>query len=768
MKKTLIILLISFLLNGWIVAQQGSQIKRSEVIENINGTKCYLHFIKPGETLYEIAKAYNVDPEEIFVNNPESKKEIKAGKILKIPYKELKKINDTENVTNTDFALYTVKSKETLYGISKKFGIEIQQIRSLNPGLSESLIEGQIIKLPSTEKSVIGTEPSTEDKSLTHTVLAGETLYSIAKKYNVKIKEIEKINPENGGQIRVGQKLNIPATSDNEIKQNNTVGTSAKQLKKHTVVAGETIFSIAKANSVETDSILKYNPGLTQNISVGQVILIPVSGEVSFIWHKAEKNDKLQNIADKYNVAYDEIIAMNQGIQKKIEKGQLIKIPVNKNTTVIEKEDLDESMGNETGDRKCNNIEKNKLLEYKVALMLPLYLEQADSLVIDSLTDVSEMAKLPSLKFIQFYEGFKMALDSMNKEGMNLTLHVYDLDNSSAKINAVLNSPGLEKMDLIIGPFYSESFSKIAEYAKTNRIRIVNPLSVREEILIGNPFVFKIKPSVSSQSDRISSFIMQHYSRYNIIIIRQNRYKYQEEVSFIKNFLNGHRPTGIYYKNKSIIENLKLRELDKVFSENNLFSIERLSSKINDSTYFSNMVREVVFADDSNFRLKPNFSAIRHNLVIAFSDDKVFSQELMSQLNKIAENYEISLLGCHEWEKFEDLEPEYLENLNVHWLTSTLVSYDDPLTRKWITDFRNIYKTEPAIDKYAFDGFDIGWYFLNALCRFGNEFDDCLKDYHIRMLQTTFDFEQLKGNGFENTYWNVGMHYDYRFIRAGK
>lgn len=768
MKKTLIILLISFLLNGWIVAQQGSLIKRSEVIENINGTKYYLHFIKQGETLFEIAKAYNVDQEEIFVNNPESKKEIKAGKILKIPYKEIKKINDTGNGTNTDFVLYTVKNKETLYGISKKYGIDIQKIKSLNPGLSESLMEGQIIKLPSSEYPVNETELSIDSKSFTHIVLAGETLYGIAKKYNVTIEEIEKINPENGGQIRVGQKLNIPATSDKDITKNNIKDPGTKKFKKHTVVAGETIYSIAKANSVETDSIVKYNPGLTQNISVGQVILIPVSDELNFIWHKAEKNDKLQNIADKYNVTYDEILAMNQGIQKKIEKGQLIKIPVNKNMSVIETEDLSESKDNDSGDRKCNNFEKNKLSAYKVALMLPLYLEQADSLIIDSLTDVSEMVKLPSLKFIQFYEGFKMALDSMNKEGMDLTLHVYDVDNSSAKTNAVLNIPGIEKMDLIIGPFYSESFGKIAEFAKTNRIRIVNPLSVREEILVGNPFVFKIKPSLASQSDRISSFIMQNYSRYNIIIIRQNRYKYQEEVSFIKNYLNGHRPTGIYYKNKSIIENLKLRELDKVFTENNLFSIERLSLKINDSTYFSNMVREVVFADDSSFRIKPNFSAIRHNLVIVFSDNKVFSQELMSQLNKMAENYEISLLGCPEWEKFEELEPEYLENLNVHWLTSTLVSYDDPLTKKWITDFRNIYKTEPAIDKYAFDGFDIGWYFLNALCRFGNEFDDCLRDYHIRMLQTTFDFEQLKGNGFENTFWNVGMHYDYRFIKAGK
>lgn len=703
MKKTVIILLFSFILNGWIAAQQVNQVKRSEVIENIDGKNFYLHFVKQGETLYEIAKAYDINVEEIYIENPESKKEIKAGKILKIPYEEIKKTTETGEASKNDFVLYTVKVKETLYGISKKFGIEIQQIKNLNPGMSESLAEGQIIKIPSSVKGDNGTTPSVETKSITHTVLAGETLYGIAKKYNVTIEEIEKINPDNEGQIKVGQ-----------------------------------------------------------------VILIPATDKVNFIWHKVEKNDRLQNIADKYNLSYEEILEFNPGIQKKLEKGQLIKIPVNTKEPVNETEKTSGADNDDSGDKKCDNAEKNKHSAYRVALMLPLYLEQADSLIIDSITDASKMSEHSSLKFIQFYEGFKMAVDSMNKEGMNLTLFVYDVDNSSAKINAVLNSPGLEKMDLIIGPFYSESFRKMADFAKTNKIRIINPLSTREEILVGNPFIFKIKPPGSSQADRIVSFIMQHYSRYNIIIVRQNRYKYQEEVSYVKNYLNSHRPTGIYYKNKSIIENLKSRELDKVFSENNLFTIDRLSAKINDSTYFSNMIREIVFADDSNFRIKPNLSAVRHNLVIAFSDEKVFSQELMSQLNKMADDYEISLLGCPEWEKFEDLETEYLENLNVHWLTSTLVSYDDPQTKKWITDFRSIYKTEPTIDKYAFDGFDIGWYFLNALYRFGNEFDDCLEDYHIRLIQTSFNFEQLKGNGFENNFWNVGMYYDYRFIKAGK
>jgi LysM repeat protein len=749
-------------------AQAENKVKKSEIIETIDGKKYYLHFVKQGETLYQISIVYQIDPEEIKKINPDSSGELKAGKILKIPHSSQAQSNFSKKASEEDCFLYTVKSKETLYGISRKFNIGIEQIKGLNPEIGSVLNEGQVIKIPSENlnRGKSGQEP--KDTSLSHTVLSGETLYSIARKYNLSLAELEKANPGVTGAIKAGQILVIPLQKDPAKYSISENKPDSAMMVKHVVTKGETIYSIAKAYSVEMDSIVKYNIGITTNIFIGQVLTIPNAGKRNYIWHKAEKNEKLQSIADKYNVSNSEIMEANPSLPKKIEKGQLVKIPV-KNAKTDDDEKQSAGLSDKSvPERKCGNFEKNRHGNYKVALLVPFYLEQSDSLVFDSLTDPRMLAQLSPLKFMQFYEGFMLAVDSISQAGMTLDLYVYDVDNSSSKIHDVVAGSELDKMDLIIGPFFSEGFRTISDFAKSKKIKIINPLSVREEILYGNPYVFKVKPTVSSQTSIIANFACNEFSKSNIIIIRQNRYKFQDEVSYIKNYLNGHRATGSYLANRDILENLNARKIDRIFSDDNLFTTQRLSAKIADSSYFSNMVKEIVFADDSNFRFRTNLSAVRHNLVIVYSDEKVFSQELMSQLNKMSEDYNISLFGCPDWETFEDMETDQLVNLNAHWLTGAIIDYRDPVVKQWIQKFRKINQTEPAIEKYAFDGFDIGWYFLNALFRYGKDFESCLDDFHIRLLQNSFEFEQLKGNGFENTSWNVGEFDGYKFVRVAK
>jgi hypothetical protein len=140
----------------------------------------------------------------------------------------------------------------------------------------------------------------------------------------------------------------------------------------------------------------------------------------------------------------------------------------------------------------------------------------------------------------------------------------------------------------------------------------------------------------------------------------------------------------------------------------------------------------------------------------------------MSRLNKLAENYQITLFGIPEWKKFNDLETQYLLNMNTHFFVQALVNYNDYRIKKWVENFRKAYSTEPSMNLYAFDGFDAGWYFLNALFRYGKDFENCLDEFDIQLIQTKFNFEHLKGNGYQNTYWNIGRHYDYQFIPATK
>jgi len=755
-KKLLVLGILTALFPVVLMAQQEIVVKKSEIIENIDGKQFYMHFVKQGETLFEIAKAYDVPAEYIYLNNPNAKSGIKSGQILKIPYKEIKNKSNAQELKPGESFQHIVKGKETLYGIARSYGADINEIKGLNPGMGDSVKEGQVINIPVRYKPQKSISEKTS-ATLKHTVESGETLYSISRQYNIPADDIKAANPGMQESLKVGQELLIPAKGPG----------GQKSTKNHEVVAGETLYSIARQYGISPDDLQQSNPGINPTLSIGQVIVIPETGDQkTFILYTAQKNEKLQDIAVRFKVPYEELITLNPDLIKKVGKGTKVKIPVDNSKKTDLKQEVSQPESKDIESPSCDKKKKNEQTTYNVALMLPLYLEEVDSLNNVIAFAGQDVAKSSAFKFIQFYEGFMMAVDSMKKAGFKMNLHVYDVDNSSSKINTVLDKPELTGMDLIIGPFYVDSFKKMADFASNNNIKIVNPLSTREEIINGYPNVFKLKPAPSFQAEQLADFIIDRQPRSNIIIIRQNKYKYQEEVSFIKNYLNSHRATSASIKNKDILYILDSLNTDKLLSDNILVTKDRITRSLSESTAVSNTVKEILIAGDSTSNLRYSLSHLRNNFIIILSEEKVFCQDLMSHLNKLADNYQITLFGAPEWKKFDDMETQYLINLNTHFFVPSLVNYSDNQVKKWIENFRAAYSTEPSMNLYAFDGFDAGWYFLNALFRYGKDFEKCLNEFDIRLIQTKFSFEHLKGNGYQNTYWNIGQHYDYQFIPA--
>jgi ABC-type branched-subunit amino acid transport system substrate-binding protein len=419
--------------------------------------------------------------------------------------------------------------------------------------------------------------------------------------------------------------------------------------------------------------------------------------------------DNFYSLSLKYDVSIEELKLANPGILNP-RPGDVLVIP-QKGSVQKQNEPL--------GD--CLKSSKNKNEVYRVALMIPLHLEQLeDTLWVEKL-DPAKISELAPFRFIQFYHGFMMAADSLRQKGLKVEISVYDVDHLVSKTYSVLREPDLKNMDLIIGPFFKSTFGLVADFAREHKIPVINPLSSRNDILAGNPYVFKVIPSVESQPDLLSRLVKRDYSDHKIIFYIPNKYQDQDLVA---------------------------KYIDALEKNN-------IAGKPG--------VTLVDFASDSAKGLRDHVSHIQPNLVIVFSGNEVLPAALLSKLSAMKNDYRISLIGLPEWEKFTNIESVYLIALDANIFMASYTDYQSVNVKNFILGYRARYFDEPL--EYAFSGFDTGYYFLYALMHYGKHFERCTEAITIPLLQNQFRFKQTEGGGYDNVNWNVLQYFDYSLFK---
>ena len=225
---------------------------------------------------------------------------------------------------------YTVKPGDTLYGISNQFGVSVTELAELNGIKGSSLPVGTVLKIPS--KS--GVNPN---NMFMYTVEKGDTLYSIARKYNTTVNDIINLNYLKSNNLSVGQVRRIPETyfKQEEMTMPNYIS--------YTVKPGDTLYSIASNNGVSVDTIISDNVLPNNSLSVGQVLRLRVGdGEVlecfgpdfeipeeiiPSITYVVKPGDNLYNIAKQYNTSVSEIVSLNSLPNNNLSIGQQLLIP---------------------------------------------------------------------------------------------------------------------------------------------------------------------------------------------------------------------------------------------------------------------------------------------------------------------------------------------------------------------------------------------------------------------------------------------------------
>lgn len=395
-----------------------------------------------------------------------------------------------EVIDGKKFYVHKVEKGQTLYAISRLYACDINDILSANPGADQGLKEGQTLKVPAPasqkveEKDPPKADPKTTGEKL-HEVQRKETLYAIAKMYDVDINEIIAINPGVDQGLKKGQMLRIPSKEKKVEAPVVTVPSEPKMeqvtnTRSHTVVAGETLYSIAKDYATTVEAISDANPGLGTSLTIGQIIVVPTRG--------------------------------------------LPREPTKPNHPIV----FDGPTSKE---------------KYSIALMLPFMTADADTV---GLTDKEK--KLRDVA-VNLYRGALMAADSLKANGFNADIYVYDVGDSKYTAQAILQKPEMKGVDLIIGPAFRDPLNEVSTWAAKNGAHVVCPVPQSNKVLLASPNMSKAYPSEATQWEAVAIHIAAKYPSAKVIVVNTTDVDDLKNLNvFQESFYRAHGDSAVEFK----------------------------------------------------------------------------------------------------------------------------------------------------------------------------------------------------------------------------
>ena len=426
--------------------------------------------VKEGDTLESIAKVFRVSPSDIKSLNPTLEKGLQKGMLLIIPGDEISYFNKKQP---TGFEKYTVKDKETLYGLAQRFHITQDDLRRYNMILyKKELRKGQEITIPLYRDAP--KEISKGKEGLTkYIVKPGEGLWRIAQNYGVTQETLERLNPNLPNPLKEGMEIWVPAG-----KSGVPEVTTDKALVLYQVEKGEGFMSLERKFGLSQKELEKLNPELKDGIKLEAQIWIP-------------KNNFLDYVATLGGASQTDVATGNAtDANPKIKSGM--------NPSNIETVSFVLPF-------RVNGIQAGNIADIKIKLQK------------EKITAIAS----------DFYSGALMALDSLQKMGFSLTVNVYDSNGNAQGVKAISSSEGLKNSQVIIGPFSPSAFNALSETITSDNIAILAPLSNRNIEL--RPNVFQTVPTIEVQQNSMISFINQKYPDANIVLLSDAKSKDMNE-----------------------------------------------------------------------------------------------------------------------------------------------------------------------------------------------------------------------------------------------
>ncbi|WP_412465795.1 ABC transporter substrate-binding protein [Pedobacter sp. KLB.chiD] len=340
-----------------------------------------------------------------------------------------------------------------------------------------------------------------------------------------------------------------------------------------------------------------------------------------------------------------------------------------------------------------------KFSQASVSLLVPFKLDQLN-LKTATKAEIEKYA-MP----IDFYQGFKLGLDSAAALGLNFKLNVFDTEDDNAHIALLYKNERFKQSNLIIGPVFPDGLKFISNYAKENDAIIVSPLAASEPTEFNNPNLVSIVNNIGLHGKKIATYIAKNYNPANTIVIFINPKKTEDEAfaAPIRNYLRA----------------------------NSKFVVQEYASAY---AFETRMIKGKQYA------------------VVLSSSDRAFVLPTIEKLYKLKHlktgGYNISLFGHPNWVK-QNYPADKLQGLNTIISSSYKIDYKNPNVITFIKKYRYRYGFE--LGEFAFKGFDVGYYFGRLLATYGEDYRNYIVKDKYKGLHNNFSFIRDEKSGYINT-----------------
>ena len=341
--------------------------------------------------------------------------------------------------------------------------------------------------------------------------------------------------------------------------------------------------------------------------------------------------------------------------------------------------------------------QNNAVIKHKIAIFAPLYLDSA----FDSSNEY-KYAKNVFPKFInsglEFYEGAQLALDSLNKEGAQLEIFIYDTRSATETLEQQLNKPELADVALIIAHCSNNEVRLLSETALRKKIPVINATVPNEAGTTANPFFILLNPTLKTQCEGIYRYV-QKYFAINPVIVFKRKGSSDDQ---IKSIFDEYSKSTV-----SVPLKIKYAELNDNFTA---------------------------------AQLTAYFDSTRTTLCIAGSLDMNFGKRLASQLASIGKQYPVAVMGMPTWDGIRDFSKPEFKEIEIIYSTPFYNAKMDKVSQVISNHFNNKMYARPS--DMVFRGYEVTWKFAKLLLKYGKDLSSNLGNKQDNVF-TDFDIQPV-------------------------